>query len=305
MLIEPRSADDSELAALVVDQQIELRQRDGGLESPIASIDPAARHLVVVIEGHAVACGGLRALDVDAAEIKRLYVKPVNRGYGVARRLLAALEDLAVSRGHTVVRLETGVHQPEAIALFTSSGYRPIGHYGQYVRNEYSRCFEKTLAASASDADIRLLRRMGDHPDVVALVGDAVAELARRYGGADDDYPVDPRARFVVAMVDGQPAGCGAFHPLNDQTVELKRMYVRPDYRGRGLSRRILACLEDLAAGAHYTVVRLETGTRQPEAIGLYRSAGYEPIPLYGPYVNNPFSQCFEKGLFTAHATTG
>jgi GNAT superfamily N-acetyltransferase len=74
-------------------------------------------------------------------------------------------------------------------------------------------------------------------------------------------------------------------------------MYVAPAARGRGLSRLVLAALEDEARELGYSFLRLETGDRQPEAIKLYASAGYEPIARYGPFVDDPRSVCFEKRL--------
>jgi putative acetyltransferase len=276
VLIEQRPSDDSELTALVVDQQAELRVRDGGLESQLTRVDPTARYLVAVLGGDAVACGAVQTLDIDTAELKRMYVRPAYRGRGIAKRMLRALEEFAASRGHAVVRLETGVYFLESIALYLSSGYRPIPRFGQYLRNEYSRCFEKRL--DGTDRSIRLVRSTPNDA--------AVAELAE---------PVDPTARFVVALVDDKPVGCGAIQPVDDQTVELKRMYVHPAHHDNGIAGRLLAALEDLAAGSHYRVIRLETGIRQPEAVGLYESAGYRPIPAYGPYAGNPLSRCYEK----------
>jgi GNAT superfamily N-acetyltransferase len=131
---------------------------------------------------------------------------------------------------------------------------------------------------------------------VVELVAAAVEELADRNGGeGHGPYPVGPSCRFVVVTVDGEAAGCGAIQPLDDQTVEVKWMYVTPAHRGNGLARRLLAALEDLAAGAHYPVVRLQTGVNQPKAIALYESAGYRQVPSYGPYIDNPYSRCYEK----------
>jgi GNAT superfamily N-acetyltransferase len=74
-------------------------------------------------------------------------------------------------------------------------------------------------------------------------------------------------------------------------------MYVVPKFRGRGLSRAILQMLETEARRLGYTALRLETGPRQPESIALYESAGYEPIPRYGPWVTFRRSKCYEKSL--------
>jgi putative acetyltransferase len=134
--------------------------------------------------------------------------------------------------------------------------------------------------------------------DLVGLVGEQERELAYRYGGADEPpYPANPEARYMVAVVGRTAVGCGAIQPLDPVTAELKRMYVRPDHRGRGVARRLLSALEAWAVSAGYDRIRLEAGILQPEAIGLYESSGYDPIAGYGPYERKPFSRCFEKTM--------
>lgn len=93
----------------------------------------------------AVGCGALRSLDVAMGEVKRMYVAPGLRGSGLARRLLTAIETLAIGRRHDVLRLETGRLSPAPLALYRSSGYREIPAYGEYAFNDYSVCFEKKL----------------------------------------------------------------------------------------------------------------------------------------------------------------
>ena len=107
----------------------------------------------------------------------------------------------------------------------------------------------------------------------------------------------DPRLIFVIARVESQPVGCGALRHLDADVGEIKRMYIAPTFRRLGYSRQILAFLESSARNTGYSVLRLETGTEQPESIGLYRSCGYREIPCYGEYVGNPFSLCFEKRI--------
>ncbi len=97
--------------------------------------------------------------------------------------------------------------------------------------------------------------------------------------------------------MDGGAVACGGMCRYDETTAEIRRMYVAPAARGRGLSRVVLARLEEEARRLGYSAVRLETGDRQPEAISLYRSAGYEPIPRYGPYVDDERSICLEKRL--------
>jgi len=130
------------------------------------------------------------------------------------------------------------------------------------------------------------------------------AELVDRYdgqgGSGSEPSPSDfepPTGVFLVAEIDGIAAGCGGLCRYDSERAELRRMYVAPEARGRGLSRALLAALEDEARGLGYRAVRLETGHLQPEAIGLYTSAGFAAVPCYGPYVDDPRSRCFEKPL--------
>ncbi|TNH27746.1 GNAT family N-acetyltransferase [Micromonospora orduensis] len=149
MLIEARPATDPEIAALVGAQQRELREADGGLDGQVTVTHDDIRYLAVVVNGRAVACGGLQALDASTGEVKRMYVRPAYRGRGIARQLLAALEECAFRQGHSVVCLETGTYLPVAIGLYTSCGYEPIPVYGEYVGNPYSVCFAKRLPVAA------------------------------------------------------------------------------------------------------------------------------------------------------------
>jgi len=141
-------------------------------------------------------------------------------------------------------------------------------------------------------------------PDAAELIGPLSRELAARYNFSEDGSghfnPEDasgPRSDFLVGFVDGRPIACGAFRPMDDRAAEIKRLYVVPGQRGRGFSKLVLAELERRAATMGYEVARLETGTRQPEAIALYEGSGYRRIPNFGIYAGNPQSVCFEKDL--------
>ncbi|MEU3455961.1 GNAT family N-acetyltransferase [Micromonospora sp. NPDC006766] len=149
MLIESRPVTDPEVATLVEAQQRELRDADGGLPGQATVTHDDIRYLVAVVSGQAVACGGLQSLDADTGELKRMYVRPAYRGRGIARHLLAALEELAHRQGHTMVCLETGRYLPAAIGLYRSCGYQPIPVYGEYVGNPHSVCFGKRLLVAA------------------------------------------------------------------------------------------------------------------------------------------------------------
>jgi GNAT superfamily N-acetyltransferase len=90
---------------------------------------------------------------------------------------------------------------------------------------------------------------------------------------------------------------CGGVCRYDGRTGEIRRMYVAPEARGRGIGRLILAALEAEAKELGYEALQLETGNLQPEAVALYLSHGFEPIERYGPYMNDERSLCFEKRL--------
>jgi putative acetyltransferase len=102
---------------------------------------------------------------------------------------------------------------------------------------------------------------------------------------------------FLVARVDGLAVGCGAVRLLEPATVEVKRMYVEPEVRGRGVAKEILTHLEGAARELGATRSVLETGIYQDEAIGLYRRAGYRQVDCWGEYAASPTSVCFEKSI--------
>jgi putative acetyltransferase len=148
-------------------------------------------------------------------------------------------------------------------------------------------------------------REAFDSPDVRALTEAQQAEMRGLYAGEADIGPtreapmfVEPDGGFLVVRDgDGSAVACGGVARFDAERGELKRMYVVPEMRGRGLGRRLLAELEDEARRLGYRALVLETGDRQPAALGLYTSSGYERIPCYPPYDSRALSLCFEKQL--------
>src|SRR5438105_14820944 len=142
-------------------------------------------------------------------------------------------------------------------------------------------------------------------PDAIALCTSQQTEMARLYGGEADIGPsreasmfLPPEGVFLVVRDDeGRAVACGGVARFDETRGELKRMYVVPGLRGRGLGRRLLVELEAEARRLGYRAVVLETGDLQPEALGLYDSSGYERIPCYPPYDSRALSLCFEKRL--------
>lgn len=147
-----------------------------------------------------------------------------------------------------------------------------------------------------------------DHPDAAKLIDDVQQEGAERYG-TPDETPVDPSefsppdGLFLVGYLDGVPVACGGWRVAHiagsggGGDAEIKRMYVAPSARRLGLARAMLAELERTALGAGHRRAILETGTKQPEALALYRSLGYADIPKFGHYADEPESVDLGKVL--------
>ncbi|MFN8195690.1 MAG: GNAT family N-acetyltransferase [Nocardioidaceae bacterium] len=157
--------------------------------------------------------------------------------------------------------------------------------------------------------EVRFERVPITHPDAALLVEEVQAEYVVRYGNRDRT-PVEPAmfeppsGAFFVGYVEGRPAVSGAWRRRTDVTAhgtavsaEVKRMYVTADLRGRGLARAMLARLEDTARADGAEVMILETGLKQPEAIGLYESAGYTRIPGFAFYKDSPQNRCYARPL--------
>jgi ribosomal protein S18 acetylase RimI-like enzyme len=159
---------------------------------------------------------------------------------------------------------------------------------------------------------VELIPRAYGHPDVVSLTRDVQAHYSELYGGPGDESVVDvadfeaPTGHFLVGYVDGLPVAMGGWRRLGDRpglpspnTGEIKRMYVAPSARRRGLSKVILAELEASARSAGLDWLVLETGQPQTSAIELYRSSGYTEVDgrPYGHYVDEPDAVHLGKSL--------
>ncbi|MEO6503029.1 MAG: GNAT family N-acetyltransferase [Jatrophihabitantaceae bacterium] len=155
-----------------------------------------------------------------------------------------------------------------------------------------------------------------DHPDARRLIAEVQAEYVQRYGGPDSS-PVDPlefqppQGLFAVGYLDAEPVAMGGWRRHDDEdaqtswaapAVEVKRMYVAAAARGRGYARTMLAYLEDTARESGARWLLLETGSRQPEAVQLYRSCGYQPVPPFGYYADRELAIHLGKDLRTATA---
>ena len=146
-----------------------------------------------------------------------------------------------------------------------------------------------------------LTRTTSKNPDFTNLVKLLDADLKIRDGENHAFYAqINKTAVLNCALVCYQneiAVGCGAFREIDAKTVEIKRMFVSPDSRGKGIASAILKELELWASELNYTQTILETGINQPEAIALYKKMDYEIIPNYAPYIGVESSVCMKKIL--------
>jgi len=140
------------------------------------------------------------------------------------------------------------------------------------------------------------------NPDFKKFCEELDREFWVRYPDSQHNFEahnkVDKSARIIVAYDDKAAIGCGCYRQAKEMnSIEIKRMYVRPERRGAGIARMILSELETWAGEEGYMQSILETGIKQPEAIALYSRSGYRLIPNYPPYVDVAESICMKKEL--------
>ncbi len=150
-----------------------------------------------------------------------------------------------------------------------------------------------------NDDALTLKRTSSSDPDFQNLVVMLDADLAIR-DGKDHAFfaqynKTDSISHVVVAYENNEPAGCGAIKNFDADTMEVKRMFVKPEFRKKGIASKVLVELETWTAELGFKHCILETGKRQPEAIGLYLTNGYNIIPNYGQYENVETSVCMKK----------
>jgi len=140
--------------------------------------------------------------------------------------------------------------------------------------------------------------------DAVALLHEASVDARALYPElftesptSATNGPLPERGVYVIAYVDGRPLACGAIRPLNVSVAEVRRMYVHREHRRQGLARAVLLHLENEARRLGYSSLMLETGYKQVSAMRLYESTGFQRIPPFGEYVNDPTSVCYGRAI--------
>jgi len=148
---------------------------------------------------------------------------------------------------------------------------------------------------------MQILRTTSDNLDFQNLVKKLDAYLAFMDGEDHAFYDqfnkIDALKNCIVIFKDDKAVACGAIKPINENSMEVKRMFTLPEYRGNGFAVIILEELEKWAKVSEYEKTVLETGKLQLEAVALYKKCGYEIIPNYGQYIGVENSICFEKSL--------
>jgi len=141
-----------------------------------------------------------------------------------------------------------------------------------------------------------------DNKDLLALIKELDEELLTRYPEEgifklNLNHPKINTATFFVAYLDNISAGCGAIFPLCKECTELKRFFVRKNYRKKGIATEILLFIENEAKKQGYSIIKLETGPNQPESLHLYKKFRFYEIDKFGEYINSKYSICLEKRL--------
>ena len=148
---------------------------------------------------------------------------------------------------------------------------------------------------------ITITRTTSENPDFSSLVSELDKYLAVRNGDANDFFvqfnQTDQIKHVILAYENDQAVGCGAMKEYDRESMEIKRMFVPADQRGKGIASTVLKELEAWAKELGYTKCMLETGNDMLEAVGLYTKSNYKIIPNYGQYANVADSICFEKVL--------
>jgi len=147
-----------------------------------------------------------------------------------------------------------------------------------------------------------ITRESPDTPDAVLLISELEAHLAPLYPsesrhGFSVEKLLAEDVPFFVLRHDGTPAACGGIKLFGTEYGEIKRMYVRPQFRGQGFGKLMLNHLADHARANGVTLLRLETGIHQREAIALYERVGFRRIPPFGEYKQDPLSLFYEKQI--------
>ena len=148
---------------------------------------------------------------------------------------------------------------------------------------------------------VTIKRTNNDDKDFAPLVKELDKDLRSRYGAEQDEYDqynkIENLDTVVIAYNDDKAVGCGCFKKFDNESVEIKRMFVSPDQRSNGIGAAILDELSKWAGEQGYQFTVLETGSKQNEAVHFYKKVGYTIIPNYGQYIGMKYSICMKRAI--------
>jgi putative acetyltransferase len=263
--------------------------------------DPGFTFVIARVDGCAVGCGALRALQMGIGEVKRMFVLPEFRGRGIARRILKALESRARDLGHATVWLETGVGQPEAISLYKSAGYLEFAGWGEYVGNPFSVCFQKGLATAITTPLANILIRKATADDAKRVAGVMNSVIAEgKYTIFDRPFSEEEERGFIsslgnrsalfIAEIGDKIAGIQSidlFSALADSVSHVATMgtWLRSDFRGQGIGKLLAKESFSFARSHGYRKVVIQVLADNERALCFYRSLGFREIGIAKDHV--------------------
>ena len=301
--VTPAHPDAEALMALLDAEVLDIYRDTGDIETGALSDDLKAAFngvfLVARRNGDPMACGGVLMLDATTCELRRVYAKPEERGSRTARALIAELERFASERGMSRILLETGDRQARAIGFYEAIGYTRIPRYGEHADKWWAVCFEKRILPAGVTFEVA----SPDTPEVAALLAAYEKEFLSFNTREETGWRGEAAHEGLTMMLarrDGSPIGCGGIRMEDAATAELKRMYVVPEERGRGIAAELVARLERMAAERGATRMVLDTTPRMETAVRLYQRLGYvrrEPFLRHNAGAGMPALIYFEKPL--------
>lgn len=254
------------------------------------------RLLIAQHDGGLVGVGGINIepLMPGALRMRRFYVLPTRRKLGIGRHLVEALLDPARHTGNVVtVNAATDL----APAFWEALGFQPDRRDG---RTHILRPTDR-LAISRDSVPI-IGRETPDQPEIIDFLRQADEQSASLYPiesrhGSSASALLAAEARFFVVRERGRALGCAGYFVRADDTAELKRLFVHPSARSRRLARRLVETIENAAVNEGVRCLLLETGVKSREALGLYRSLGFDECAPFAPYGPDPLSVFMVKRL--------
>ncbi len=301
--VAPAHPDAEALMALLDAEVLDIYWDAGDIETGALSDELKTAFngvfLIARRNGAPVACGGVLVMDEAMCELRRVYALPEERGTGLARSLMAELERAASELGMSRIALETGDRQTRAIAFYEALGYKQVPLYGEHVGKWWAICYEKRILPTG----ITFEQATPDTPEVAALLAEYEQEFLSFNTREETGWrgaAAHQGLAMMLARRDGRPVGCGGIRLEDAATAELKRMYVVPEERGRGIATELVGRLERAAAEQGATRMVLDTTPRMETAVRLYQRLGYvrtEPFLRHNSGAGMPALIYFEKRL--------